>query len=362
MKPLIAVALSGGVDSMMAAIFLKEQGHKIIGIHFITGYETDFKTNTGGLTNESIEDQARRRIALIGDQLNIPIEVFNCRKEFQEKVVDYFTHTYQIGQTPNPCLVCNPLIKFGTILNFAQQLGADQFATGHYARIVKDPNGNIHLLRGVDLQKDQSYFLARLTPGQLNRALLPLGAKHKTDVKALAHQKGLVPIVAKESQDVCFIRTDHYGKFLAMQKGFRSEPGDIVDLEGNVIGRHKGLHLFTIGQRRGINCPAAEAYYVAQIDHQRNRLVVGLKQDLKKPTCRVSDINWIQPVPDRPMRVLTRIRYRHQAVPSIIEPINSQSAIVRFDKPQSAITPGQGAVFFKDEEVLGGGWIEADIK
>ena len=166
MKPLIAVALSGGVDSMMAAIFLKEQGHKIIGIHFITGYETDFKPNAGELAHESIEDQARRRIALIGDQLNIPIEVFNCRKEFQEKVVDYFTHTYQIGQTPNPCLVCNPLIKFGTVLNLAQQLGADQLATGHYARIVKDPKGNIHLLRGVDLQKDQSYFLARLTPGR----------------------------------------------------------------------------------------------------------------------------------------------------------------------------------------------------
>ncbi len=354
MKKKTAVAISGGVDSLMAACFLKEQGQDVIGIHFITGFET--------VLSRTRHPQADNRLTIldIGKQLGIPVEIVDIRVEFQEKIVDYFAQTYQSGQTPNPCMRCNPTIKFGKILSSAHSLGAQKLATGHYAKIKKDPSGNFHLFKGLDNQKDQSYFLARLTQQQLENASFPLGEMKKSDVKQMAAQKGLRPVIHGESQDVCFIKQTSYGEFLSAQKGFEPRPGLIENVNGQVIGEHNGLHLFTIGQRRGINCPAAVPYYVIRLDTERNRLIVGAKKDLLSSECKVVEINWIGKEPTSPMDVHTRVRYRSKETASRIFPQGKSTAIVRFKNPQTAVTPGQGAVFYRADEILGGGWISPE--
>ncbi len=354
MKPRTAVAISGGVDSLMTACLLKEQGHQVIGIHFITGFETDscFTQQPGAENQHPILD--------IGKQLGIPVEIVDIRSEFQGKIVDYFTRTYQRGQTPNPCMRCNPTIKFGIILSLALERGAQKLATGHYAVIKKDPTGTYGLFKGFDSQKDQSYFLARLTGDQLAKALFPLGAMKKADVKKMAAQRGLQPVTPSESQDVCFIKDNSYGDFLGSQKGFTPKPGMIEDISGQVVGQHNGLHLFTIGQRRGINCPAAEPYYVIRLDIKRNRLVVGTRQDLFSSECKVVEINWIGDAPESPLELHTRLRYRSQEVATTVIPEDRYTAVVRFKEPQAAITPGQGAVFYRGDEILGGGWISPE--
>ena len=351
MKPTTAVAISGGVDSMMTAYLLKQQGHRVSGIHFITGFEaaSAYTRDPGTEKNHTI--------LKIGEQLGIPVEIVDIRQEFQEKIVGYFCRTYHQGQTPNPCMHCNPLIKFGTILAHALKMGAQKLATGHYARIKRDPIGHYHLLKGLDPQKDQSYFLARLTRQQLASACFPLGEMKKTAIKRLAAQKGLYPVTQAESQDVCFIKDEGYAEFLTRQTGFDPQPGLIENVSGQVIGEHRGLHLFTIGQRRGINCPAAEPYYVVRLDAERNCLVVGSKHDLLSAECRVIDINWINDKPVTPMEIQTRVRYRSQETASTVIPQDNHTALVRFKVPQSALTPGQGAVFYREDEVIGGGWI-----
>ncbi len=341
MKQLTAIAISGGIDSLMAAYLLKKQGHKVIGIHFTTGYETE-PVNI---------------ISHIADKLKINIKVLDCRKEFKQKIVDYFIQSYLTGQTPNPCMVCNPLIKFGVVFEFARRLGASCLATGHYAGITKDKDGLFHLLKGVDQKKDQSYFLAFMSQKQLAHACFPLGLMTKTEVVKLAREHELDHFIKQESQDICFIKGKSYGEFIALQKGLIPKPGLIEDIDGNIIGKHKGLHLFTIGQRRGINLPASEPYYVVKIDGKQNRIVVGFKDSLMTSECKVTVINWIDKEPTSPVKVYTRLRYRHKPVLSTLFPDDGNKAIVRFETPQSAITPGQGAVFYNGNEVLGGGWI-----
>ena len=339
---------------MMAAYLLKEQGYRIIGIHFVSGYETD-----SGLAQTRVEGGSHP-VAEIGAQLNIPIELLDCRDKFKTRVVDYFIQTYFDGQTPNPCMVCNPLIKFGELLSHAQKLGADKLATGHYVRIQKDTDGTYHLCKGIDQRKDQSYFLARLNQSQMAKALFPLGDLLKSDVKQMARDRGLRPVTKSESQDVCFIKEQSYSEFLLQHADRIPSPGPIVDLSGNTIGRHKGLHQFTIGQRRGINCPAPEPYYVIRLDPAHNRLVVGSKSDLLTNICNVADINWINDAPVAPISVLTRVRYRHKEVASKLHPIDQHSAEIRFESPIESITPGQGAVFYRDDEVLGVGFISPE--
>jgi tRNA-specific 2-thiouridylase len=346
-----AVAISGGVDSLMAAYLLKEMGHQIIAIHFVTGFEDD-----SAFTREPGADSKPKALK-IGEQLGIPVEIVDIRTEFKEKIVDYFCRTYQSGRTPNPCMRCNPSIKFGTIFALAQKFGAQQLATGHYARIKRDARGHHHLFKGRDLKKDQSYFLARLTRQQLANACFPLGEMKKSEVKQMASQKGLAPVTKGESQDVCFIKNEGYAEFLAKHAGLAPQPGLIENTNGQIIGEHQGLHLFTIGQRRGINCPAAKPYYVVRLDAPRNRLIVGDKDDLWSSECRVTDINWIGEKPHVPVEILTRVRYRSKEVPGTLEPIDGRTANVRFKAPQSAVTPGQGAVFYRGDEILGGGWI-----
>jgi tRNA-specific 2-thiouridylase len=359
----IAILLSGGVDSLVAAQLLKEQGFEIFGIHFITGYEKRFQ-GTGAARKDDSEKQIsdHREIASVivsplSRQLGVPVKILDCSHAFQTHVVDYFIRTYRRGMTPSPCMVCNPAIKFETALSFAKELGATHLATGHYACTQKDNSDGYRLFKGKDVRKDQSYFLARLDQKALAAAVFPLCGMTKSDTLQLAKTKGLRPVVRKESQDICFIKDGHYGEFLMAQPGFNARPGLIENTQGDVIGEHAGLHRFTIGQRKGINCPASEPYYVMKIDTQKNKLIVGFKQEGYSQECLVEDINWIHRAPESPLRVDTRIRYRHQAAPSELIPKDYRSAIIKFEKPQHAITPGQAAVFYDGDEILGSGWI-----
>jgi tRNA-specific 2-thiouridylase len=356
MKKTVAVALSGGLDSAVAAHLLKEQGYIVTGIHFQTGYEC---RPNGSMSHApvSLADTRARKAA---HQIGIPIEMMDCSRIFQKEVVDYFIHTYRSGQTPNPCMVCNERIKFGPLLDHARALGASAFATGHYARIGRESGGEISLLRGIDQGKDQSYFLARLTRKQLSQAMFPLGTYSKGQVREMAKAQGLTSSSEGESQELCFIRHPSYKEFLCNLVEFVRKPGAIVNTKGDILGTHQGLHAYTVGQRRGIGIPGPEPYYVVRLDNEQNRLIIGTASDLARSACVVMDINWIgtRP-PDKPLSVRTRIRYRHQEAPSVITPLDGNRASVVFSKPQYAITPGQGAVFYEGEKVLGGGWIAA---
>ena len=361
MRNCTAIALSGGIDSLVSAALLQDQGHQVIGLHFLSGYEAGIPSAGASLDKQTfaaIEDHSRRTLHPMADQLKIPLHIIDLRIEFRNRVVNYFVETYAKGQTPNPCLVCNPSIKFDVLLKAARALGASKIASGHYARIEMAGDGKSRLLRGIDNKKDQSYFLSRLSQEQLASIILPLGNLTKAHTRRIARRRGLIPVTAQESQDICFIKYGTYGDFLTRQTGFIPKPGPIEDVEGRLLGNHKGLHQFTIGQRRGINIPAVEPYYVVRMDPRRNCLIVGNKKNLFSDQCRVSHINWISGPPDEPTQVMTRVRYRHKAVAATITPIQTDCVEVRFETPEPAITPGQGAVFYRGEEVLGGGWIE----
>jgi len=362
-----AIALSGGVDSLFAAYLLKKAGKAVIGLHFLNGFEPHYipyqaepdsqqpilirdPVNAG---YERLQADLQRMVA----DLDIPLFILDCAAPFRNQVIDYFQRAYQSGETPNPCMVCNRRIKFGILLTAAQGLGAQCLATGHYVRTRTAPDGRIHLLKGADPRKDQAYFLARLRQDQLDAARFPLGEMEKHEVITRAARKGLHPMAKQESQDVCFIRDQAYGHFLTETLGFEPLPGNIEDLQGTRLGRHQGLHLFTVGQRRGINCPSSEPFYVYALDTERNVLVVGRKADLAAKHCKVNDINWITPPQSNSLKLQTRVRYRSPAADARVTLTSPTSADVAFEQPQSAITPGQGAVFYAGDQVLGGGWI-----
>jgi tRNA-specific 2-thiouridylase len=351
----IAVAVSGGVDSLTAAFLLKRQGWDVAGIHFLSGYpQRDPSASDPAPSSLETAD----RLVKTGDVLGFPVHVIDCRRLFQKRVVDYFVRSYRRGRTPNPCMVCNPVVKFGRLLAAARGLGAEELATGHYARSLRDPEGWVRLHRGTDPAKEQSYFLGFLTQRQLRRAKFPLGEWNKTDVVRLARENGIAPVSEGESQDVGFIAGASCGDFLAAQPGDVPESGPIEDTAGRTIGVHKGLHRFTVGQRRGINCPGPKPYYVVRLDADRNRLVVGPREALFTGECPLSGVRWTTRPPRGPMRVFARIRYRSREVPATVVPTRDGEALLRFDRPQAAVTPGQAAVFYRETEVLGAGWIE----
>jgi len=341
---MIAVAVSGGVDSLMAAYLLKQQTTELFAVHFLTGFEARHEAD-------------RLPIHAIGDQLGIAVRVLDVRDEFRANVVDYFTAAYRSGRTPNPCVICNPAIKFGAVLRYAESLGARALATGHYAAVRTDPTGRRRLHKGVDPRKDQSYFLARLSQEQLAKAVFPLGSMSKDDVRALASRHGLQPVETTESQDICFVKSGAYTDLLQTAEESAPTPGPIETLDGRIVGQHAGLAGFTIGQRRGINCPADAPYYVVRLDPEQNRLVVGAKDDLLARRCRVERINWIAPPPTGPIRVHARVRYRTPEAAATVMPLDGATAGLEFDQPQSALTPGQAAVFYEGDAVLGGGFI-----
>jgi len=337
-----AVAVSGGVDSMVAVHLLKAT-HNIFALHFVTGYESK---------NHSHYIQ---KLAAYLDNLNVPLISVDISDAFQSQVVNYFISTYSQGRTPNPCVICNARIKFGVLQAYAMKMGADSIATGHYAQIDKTDT-NIVMKKGLDTKKDQSYFLGLVSGKRLESAIFPLGQWTKDAVLTYAENNGITEIAHKESQEVCFIH-DRYSDFLIRSGCIKKRPGPIVTTSGKQIGQHNGLHEFTIGQRKGINCPGPHPYYVVRLDQVNHRLVVGQKKDLLSDSCRVDNINWLGVPPKTSIVIHVRIRYKTPAVSATLKPISQKQARIFFHDLQSAVTPGQIAVFYQEDIVLGAGFI-----
>ena len=294
-------------------------------------------------------------------QLGIPFESLCCTKEFDKAVIRDFVREYESGRTPNPCIACNRHLKFGALMDFAREKGCGCLATGHYARIRRDENtGRLQLLKAADAGKDQSYVLYMLTQEQLAFLRLPLGELGKEEVRALAAEAGLVNARKHESQDICFVPDGDYGAFLERRTGQKFPEGDILDLNGRVVGRHRGAIRYTIGQRRGLGVAAEQPLYVVAKDMARNTVTVGPESALYSASLTAEDVNWLSvPEPEQPLRVTARTRYRQTENPATLIPEGNGRARLVFDRPQRAVTPGQAAVFYDGDIVLGGGIISA---
>jgi len=365
----IAVAMSGGVDSSTVAAILRERGVPVIGLTMQLWNQRRLPQLQGDGPRQhrccSLDDvyDARR----VAEHLAIPYYVVNFEREFEHTVVRPFVEDYLAGRTPIPCTNCNNGVKFEQLLATARQIGAERIATGHYARVRKNPaSGRFELLRAIDETKDQSYFLFGLAQEQLARAEFPLGELTKQEVREIARRLA-VPVAEKpESQEICFVPTGNYVRFIESyleEQGTGgsadlNQPGEIISTSGEVLARHNGLHNFTVGQRKGLGFAAGRPLYVVALDRANNRVVVGEDAELQRVDCNVRDVNWISfAVPDAPVRAHVRIRNRHEPAEAEITPLDATTARVTFLEPQRAITPGQAAVFYSGVQVLGGGWI-----
>lgn len=350
----VMVALSGGVDSSTAAALLVQQGYEVSGVMmrlWATHYQGEFPENR--CCSPSAVADARRVCALLG----IPFHLVNLEEEFKAQVVDYFCASYALGRTPNPCLACNREIKFKALLRLALHQGAEYLATGHYARI-RSQDGEYQLLKGVDKEKDQSYVLYMLGQEELPHLLFPLGHYTKRQVRAMAAKYNLPTAGKVESQDACFVYDGDYRTFVAQQRPETVRPGPIFDLQGHVLGEHCGVAFYTVGQRQGLGIAAAHPLYVLEIDSIRNALLVGPKAALLRRELLAEQVHFVaQNPPPKPVAILAKIRYKANEAPATLIPLPGQMARVVFAAPQSAITPGQGVVFYQDDMVLGGGII-----
>lgn len=353
----IVVAMSGGVDSSVTASLLAEKGYDIIGVTMRLGtYNTSENESAKQCCSlESVED-ARR----VADQLNIPFYVVNYEAIFKKEIVDYFCEEYSNGRTPNPCIVCNQKLKFGKLLQLASELGAQYVATGHYVRLSQDSDTSRYIIRkGLDTRKDQSYALFSLTQEQLKHALFPLGEYTKEQVREIAKQKLLKVAERPESQELCFISDNDYNRFIRERISKKIQPGPILDISGNIVGEHKGIQFYTIGQRKGLGGNFGKTMYVVQINASENSITVGSKDDLLADRLTASGANFISI--DRltkPMKVTAKIRYNDKGNSGTVHPISNDRFEVVFDHPCMSITPGQAVVLYDDDIVIGGGWIE----
>lgn len=351
-QPLVFVALSGGVDSAVAAAMLLEQGYQVVGVTMRL-WTKDEGHNIASCCSVEGADDARS----VCQTLGIPFYILNFEAPFQTYVVDYFIDEYYRGRTPNPCLACNRWLKFDLLLRKALALGANCLATGHYARIQRE-NGGFCLLKGVDPTKDQSYVLYTLSQQELPHMLFPLGGYTKVEVRRKAAALGLPVAHKAESQEICFVPDGGYAKFLEEQ-GY-ALPGDILDSRGQVLGQHEGLFRYTIGQRRGLGVSRGQRLYVTGIDVARNALTLGTAGEMRKKTLLLSDLTFVASPPKLPTKVSARLRYHAPEVEGVLEPWGDMARLC-FSQPQPAPAPGQAAVFYHGEEVLGGGTVEAAI-
>ena len=345
MNKRVIVGMSGGVDSSVAAALLQQQGYDVIGVTLVLA------------PDETPAATAPARA--VCEQLGIPWHEVERRDLFLERVVLPFCAEYAQGRTPNPCVVCNRRVKFPALLDVARSLGADIIATGHHARITEE-QGRFVLRRGLDEDKDQSYYLFALDPAILSSVLMPIGEQRKSEVRRLAASLGLAVHERPESQDACFVSDGHYGELLRRYTAAEPVPGPICDTQGNRLGEHKGIQFYTVGQRRGLGISAPKPLYVVEIDAERNALVVGTEELLATESLTASAPSWISiDLPSEAFEALVKIRYNHAGTMGRVTPLDENTVRVIFHEPVRAVTPGQACVFFDDDLVLGGAWIEA---
>lgn len=351
----VVIGMSGGVDSSVAAYLLKEQGYEVIGITMSVFRGTpEEEEREGGCCSLSSVEDARR----VCYKLSIPFHVVNFREIFKTKVIDPFINEYMEGKTPNPCIACNKYIKFDEFLKKAEELGASYIATGHYATISKE-NGRYIMKKSEDSKKDQTYVLYNMTQYQLEHTLMPCGAYNKNEIREIAKKIGLDVHSKKDSEEICFIPDNDHGSFIKKATKGKIREGNFVDKSGKVIGRHKGIVYYTIGQRKGLNLALGRPVYVIDINPYKNEVVIGEEEDIFKKSLIAKDVNFIPfETLTKPLWVTSKIRYQAKATDALLEPLDNGRVKVTFKEKQRAITKGQSVAFYNEDIVVGGGIIE----
>jgi tRNA-specific 2-thiouridylase len=354
-KSRVLLGMSGGVDSSVAAYLLKEQGHDVVGVTMKV-WPQDCVSRA---EDKCCGPQAVADARGVAHALGIPHYVVDEANEFEKLVIDYFTSEYRAGRTPNPCVMCNEKLKFGNLLTKARALGASHVATGHYARVEMDPHGRAQLKKAVDGKKDQSYFLFSLRQEQLASAILPLGGLTKPEVRALAKKMGLKTYDKEDSQEICFVPGNDYTAFLKSHLGEKEfHPGGIYFKDGTHMGDHEGMEFYTVGQRKGLGGGHGRPVYVIDIDPATQRVIVGDYDDLQRNDCYLSQTSWGGNEPAGSVEITTKIRYNYPEVRALLHPLPGHRARLEFEEPQRSVSPGQAAVCYQGDHVLGGGWIE----
>ena len=352
----VVVGMSGGVDSSVAAYLLKQQGYDVVGVTMQIWQDESHEEieKKGGCCGLSAVDDARRVAAM----LDIPYYVMNFKSEFKRDVIDYFVREYLAGRTPNPCIACNRYVKWESLLTRSIQIGADYIATGHYARICELPNGRYAIRNSVTAKKDQTYALYNLTQEQLKRTLMPIGDYTKEQVRKIAEDIGLMVAGKPDSMEICFVPDNDYASFIEKETGVTSVPGDFVDVDGNVIGKHKGVIHYTVGQRKGLGIALGKPAFVVAIRPEQNQVVIGEDRDVYTERLYANNLNFMA-VDDisEPVHVKAKIRYSHEGAYCTVRKIDSDTIECIFDQPVRAVTPGQAVVLYDGEYVLGGGTI-----
>lgn len=367
----VVVAMSGGVDSSVAAALLCEAGHEVIGVFMRHGHQPDTvacSTPAADSRALPIVHTAPRRqgccsaadahdARAVADRLDIPFYALNMDDDFG-RIMDYFVAEYVAGRTPNPCVACNNWLKFGKLLDYADAIGADYVASGHYARLVPGDDGVPGLYRGLDGQKDQSYVLFGVRRDDLPRILFPVGGQRKEAIRRRAAGLGLPVADKPDSQEICFVPDGDYARFVQRQAPGESRAGEIVTTDGRVVGAHDGYERFTVGQRKGLGVALGDPYFVVRIEPESRRVVIGRREELARSTLTADRANWLVDVPAGPFDCQVQIRYNSRAVPATVERLSPQRFQVRLQTPQCGVAPGQAAVCYDADRVLGGGWIE----